>query len=141
MEYSSEDDRVVLFPDEDGGFRMNGSHHTACNITCFELTENGDCDDETGSDTSWVVFDRAPTSVHELLEREDLGLPLSAGALVVSGGALRQPLRGVVDGAEDLRAAVGPEGGSGAHFSSQAVRIVELFKAERSEGLGALGAR
>ena len=27
----------------------------------FELTENGDCDDETGSDTSWVVFDRAPT--------------------------------------------------------------------------------
>ena len=61
VEYRSDDDRVVLFPDEDGGFRMNGSQYTACNITSFELHENGDCDDEAGSDTSWVVFDRAPT--------------------------------------------------------------------------------
>jgi hypothetical protein len=61
VEYSSDDDRVVLFPDEDGGFRMNGSDYTACNITSFEMHDNGDCDDDSSSDTSWVVFDRAPT--------------------------------------------------------------------------------
>ncbi len=61
VEYSSEDDRVVLFPDEDGGFRMNGSDYTACNIASFTLSENGECTNDTIDDTSWVVFDRAPT--------------------------------------------------------------------------------
>jgi len=63
VEYSSDNDRVVLFPDEDGGFRMNGSDYTACNIASFTLSENGECTDETIDDTSWVVFDRAPTAV------------------------------------------------------------------------------
>ena len=61
VEYASDNDRVVLFPDEDGGFRLNGNEYTACNITSFELDDNGECDDTSTSDTSWVVFDRSPT--------------------------------------------------------------------------------
>ncbi|MED5373432.1 MAG: hypothetical protein VX899_20600 [Myxococcota bacterium] len=62
VSYKTTLDRLTLFPDEDGALRIGVDPYTACNITSYELTGDGDCEDNPDTDVSWVVFNRAPTS-------------------------------------------------------------------------------
>lgn len=61
--WATEFDKLTLFPDEDGAILFGTERYTACNITSYEMNEDGSCEDDPGSDVSWVVFDRPPTSL------------------------------------------------------------------------------
>lgn len=60
--WSTDFDKLTLFPDEDGAVLFNSERYTACNITSYSMDEDGSCEDDPSTDVSWVVFDRPPNS-------------------------------------------------------------------------------
>lgn len=60
--WATDFDKLTLFPDEDGAILFNSERYTACNITSYQMDDDGNCEDDPSTDVSWVVFDRPPTS-------------------------------------------------------------------------------
>ncbi|MCP4806621.1 MAG: hypothetical protein GY913_29325 [Proteobacteria bacterium] len=54
VEFESDSDRLVMYPQEDRGMEVDGDYLTVCSIESFRYVD-GDCDEDS-AEVSWVVF-------------------------------------------------------------------------------------